>query len=372
MNEVFRLKNGKEVIIRKLTPDDIDAFLDLREAISHETTHTLQIPGKAPERETLLKRWTDQITHAVNLRLGAFDGKDMVAVIMFYQDEPHPWIKHIAKFGMYSRKAYWGQGIGRRLLDLIENHAAGCGITRIEALVRTQNDLGVNLYKKAGYTIEGTKKSAAFIDGVYQDEYFIAKILGDQNLSLNSSWRPPVLETKNLILRGLEESDSKALFEYAQDPVVSQYTLWSPHKSLDDSLSMIRDYAHKNYQEQECEPFGICLKDNPAKIIGTCGGWWKSKESKKMEIGYALSPGYWGKGIMTEALLAVIDHLFRANPELNRIEAHHKAENKGSGKVMEKCGMKLEGVVRSGIFSKGRFWDMPLYSILRSEWERSS
>lgn len=377
--ETFKLKDGREVQIRSLDDIDVDAFLDLRETISHETTHTLQIPGRAPDREVLQKRWRDQQTHPVNVRLGAFDGSLLVAVLMFFQEEDHPWVKHVAKFGMYSCRSHWGQGIGTKLLAMIEVHARICGVSRIEANVRVENVEGLALYKKAGYQIEGTRKAAALIEGRFRDEYFIAKNLTDVMSSIQGAatdrpsppaWLPPSLETEHLILRALTENDAGAMFEYTGDPEVSLYTLWSPHKSIEDTLAFIRSYAFENYSKKECEPFGICLKDNPARVIGTCGGWWKSETSRKMEIGYALSRPYWGKGIMTEAVTAVIAHLFNAYPMLERVEAHHKKENVGSGKVMQKCGMIHEGTIRSGIFSKGRFWDMELYSVLRSEWNR--
>ncbi len=373
-NEIFKLKDRREVTIRALTPSDVDSFLDLREAISRETTHTLQIPGRPPARSLLLERWEKQASHPVNLRLGVFDGPLLVANLMFYQDEDHPWIKHTAKFGMYSRQSYWGQGIGKRLLALMEEHAVKCGISRIEALVRVENERGLKLYQSAGYQIEGTKKAAAIIDGKPRDEYLIAKLLTAPAAQESRSaplWMPPTIETDNLVLRALNENDAPAMFEYTSDPEVSLYTLWSPHQTIEDTRAFIRGYAFENYRKKESEPFGICLKDNPERVIGTCGGWWKSEKSRKMEVGYALARPYWGKGIMTEALTAVIDHLFRAYPTLERVEAHYKMENAGSGKVMEKCGMKFEGTIRSGIFSKDRFWDMNLYSILRAEWARS-
>ena len=73
-------------------------------------------------------------------------------------------------------KDYWGLGIGKELLKIQEAYAVQIGIKRIEAMVRVQNTRGVNLYKKCGYTIEGTRKKAAFLNNKFVDEYFIAKI----------------------------------------------------------------------------------------------------------------------------------------------------------------------------------------------------
>src|SRR5690606_8095554 len=133
------------------------------------------------------------------------------------------------RFGMMILKEYWGEGIGRRLLEIMEAHAKNCGITRIEAMVRTQNDRGVKLYRRMGYQIEGTRRQAALIEGTFQDEYFISKLLDAAN-----EWRPPCLETDRLILRALELPDAPAIFEYASNPRVSQYTLWEPHQTVKD------------------------------------------------------------------------------------------------------------------------------------------
>ena len=72
-------------------------------------------------------------------------------------------------------KNYWDQGLGRRLLEIILNHACQVGITRIEASVRTVNERAVRMYQQAGFVIEGTRKHAALIDGIFYDEYYIAR-----------------------------------------------------------------------------------------------------------------------------------------------------------------------------------------------------
>ena len=69
---------------------------------------------------------------------------------------------------------------------------------------------------------------------------------------------------------------------------------------------------------------------------------------------------------MTEALIAVIDYAFESM-DLNRIEAQHELTNPSSGRVMEKCGMQKEGVLRQRLYNKGKFVDVALYAILRSD-----
>ena len=69
---------------------------------------------------------------------------------------------------------------------------------------------------------------------------------------------------------------------------------------------------------------------------------------------------------MTEALGRVIAYTFEAM-DINRIEAQHELDNPASGRVMEKCGMRKEGVLRQRLYNKGHFVDVALYAIVRSD-----
>ena len=69
---------------------------------------------------------------------------------------------------------------------------------------------------------------------------------------------------------------------------------------------------------------------------------------------------------MTEALARVIDYTFESM-DINRIEAQHELDNPASGRVMEKCGMRKEGVLRQRLYNKGKFVDVALYAILKSD-----
>ena len=76
------------------------------------------------------------------------------------------------------------------------------------------------------------------------------------------------------------------------------------------------------------------------------------------EIGYSFSRDYWNRGYATQALTAVIRTAFHFLPDLNRIEAQHDIRNPASGRVMEKCGMKKEGILRSRLYNKSEYVDV--------------
>jgi ribosomal-protein-alanine N-acetyltransferase len=101
--------------------------------------------------------------------------------------------------------------------------------------------------------------------------------------------------------------------------------------------------------------------------VGTVGVYWNSERSRRAELAYALARPLWGRGLATEAARIVIEHAFRAMGA-HRVEAPCVAENRGSARVMEKLGMRLEGTRRRALFHRGRYWDVELRAILRDEW----
>lgn len=176
----------------------------------------------------------------------------------------------------------------------------------------------------------------------------------------------PYLETERLKLRRLSAHDSGDVFEYASVPEVSEYVSWTPHRTIADSKSFLK---HMLFQYEKGIPssWAIILKEND-KLIGTGGYHWWSTEHSKAELGYVISNKYWNKGYMTEALRKILRFGFETM-ELERIEARCFVENIASERVMQKCGMKLEGILRSSLYVKGAFRDFKLYSILKSEYQ---
>ena len=175
----------------------------------------------------------------------------------------------------------------------------------------------------------------------------------------------PTLETPRLRLRKLTMRDAQDIFDYSQDSHVARYVLWDAQRSVGEARGYIR-YMLRKYRMGEPASWGIEWKET-GKIIGTIGFMWIQRENSAAEVGYSLHRGYWNRGIMTEALEAVLRHGFRAM-NLNRIEAQHEVPNTASGAVMRKCGMRHEGTLRQRLINKGKFVDVELYAILRSDY----
>lgn len=82
---------------------------------------------------------------------------------------------HVGSLGMGIIKEYRGKGIGTDLLTIVINHAWNQGLKRLELEVFAKNEVAINLYKKFGYSIEGVKKYAHYLDGKFQDILVMAQ-----------------------------------------------------------------------------------------------------------------------------------------------------------------------------------------------------
>ena len=180
--------------------------------------------------------------------------------------------------------------------------------------------------------------------------------------------RLPVLDTPRLQLRPASMRDAADIFDYSRDPEVARYVLWEPHRTLSDSKAYIR-FLLRQYWDGLPSSWCIVLRDT-GRVIGTIGFMCYSEENSTVEIGYSIARSQWNKGLMTEAVQAVIDFCFE-RMRIHRVEAQHDAANPASGRVMAKCGMHHEGRLRGRIFNKGRFVDVDLYAILRDDWLRA-
>ncbi len=175
----------------------------------------------------------------------------------------------------------------------------------------------------------------------------------------------PTIRTQRLVLRPARMTDAQDLYEYSSDPEVARHVLWTAHTSIHQTRTYIR-YLLRQYKTGAPGSFCIALKDT-GKVIGTIGFMWIKPEDQAAEVGYSLHRGYWNRGLMTEALSAVLAFGF-LRLRLNRIEAQHETANPASGRVMQHVHMHHEGTLRQRLYNKGRFVDVELYAILRKDY----
>jgi ribosomal-protein-alanine N-acetyltransferase len=149
-----------------------------------------------------------------------------------------------------------------------------------------------------------------------------------------------VIETERLILRPFNQSDLHDFNEYASVPGVGEMAGWKHHKNIQESAEILDRFINED------KTFAICLKEN-GKVIGSLGIEKYGLEEKLTEfdgyrgreIGFVLSKDYWGRGLMPEAVRAVMDYLFEAL-DFDFLLCGYYNFNTQSKKVQEKCGFK--------------------------------
>lgn len=175
----------------------------------------------------------------------------------------------------------------------------------------------------------------------------------------------PILKTSRLLLRRLRPSDYLDMFEYASLPEVTKYLLWSPHPSAEYTHRYLRSvqdfYKHGTFFD-----WALIMRES-GKMIGTCGYTTLDPEHLRAEVGYVLNPLYWGQGIATEAVTAVISYAFE-ELGVNRVEAHFMEGNTSSRRVMEKCGMTFEGIHKQYMLVKGSYRNIGICAVTRDSY----
>jgi len=174
----------------------------------------------------------------------------------------------------------------------------------------------------------------------------------------------PELETKRLVLRRMKSSDAHDLYQLRSDKVVMEYQERPIARSIDEMSERIANLDAEIYQGKSIE-WAVSTYDNP-RLIGTIGIWKIIKKHHRGEVGYMLFPDYYNKGLMTEALAAVIDYGFN-NICLHSLEGQVTPENIGSIKVLERNGFVREAYYKENYLFEGDFIDTAVYSLLKSK-----
>ena len=171
----------------------------------------------------------------------------------------------------------------------------------------------------------------------------------------------PTLNTPRLILRALRMDDLHDLYEYASDPEIDRYTPWSRYESLDEAHADLAHYV-QGYDRGKMPVWGVVHRAD-SKLIGICDFNWHHQHCRA-EIGYTIGRRYWGQGFAVEAVQAMANFGFE-KMELVRIEAVCMLENTASERVMQKVGMRFEGVLHSYQIWRGAPQDLKMYAIVR-------
>jgi len=154
---------------------------------------------------------------------------------------------------------------------------------------------------------------------------------------------PQFIETERLLLRPPTIADAKSIFAYAQDSEVVRYLTWRTHQSIQETEKVVVEFV-RFWESETRYPYAIVLKSKN-ELVGMID---LRIARFRIEVGYVLARPYWRLGIMTEALLRIVEWAF-SQQEIYRVWAVCDVDNIASARVLEKVGMQREGILRRWI-----------------------
>lgn len=173
----------------------------------------------------------------------------------------------------------------------------------------------------------------------------------------------PKIETRNLFLRKMEHGDAEDLYEMRRDPLMNEHTDTKPDETINETRNYI-DKMLKGVDNNEWILWSIEYKQTK-KVIGTICIWNIRSGLESGELGYGIIPAYQGKGLMKEALSAVMEYGFEGMG-LKALEAYTEVNNLKSVKLLESCGfVEVDRVDDEGYFND-RVYHMIVYKLEKS------
>jgi len=177
----------------------------------------------------------------------------------------------------------------------------------------------------------------------------------------------PELETKRLILRRMTLADAEFYLKHFSDPDIVELTAFDALGNIERATQELLEFCIKPFEENRGIRWGIVLKGE-AELAGTIGyHQWVRTGGYHARVGYDLAAVHRRRGVMTEALEAVLRYGFETM-RLNKVEACTDPRNVASIRLLEKLGFHRDGVLRESTYFHGRFIDEAVFSLLAREW----
>jgi RimJ/RimL family protein N-acetyltransferase len=173
-----------------------------------------------------------------------------------------------------------------------------------------------------------------------------------------------LLTTERLVLRRFRPADAEVLAGYRSDPAVARYQSWEAPYPLRKAEYAIETMAAADPAQPGWFQYAVELTAERT-LIGDVGVNLHDN-LMQAELGYTLAPKWQGHGYATEAVQAVLDHLFRVQG-LHRVSAECDARNLPSARLLDRTGFRREGLLRRHTWIKGEWTDDLLYGLLETD-----
>lgn len=174
-----------------------------------------------------------------------------------------------------------------------------------------------------------------------------------------------LITTERLVLRRFRPDDAAVLAAYRSVPEIARYQSWDAPYSLERARIAVESMAYADPAQPGWFQYAIEVAGG-RELIGDVGVGLNDNRMQA-EIGFTLAPAYHGRGYASEAVRAVLGHLFRVQG-LHKVSAECDARNLPSARLLRRVGFVQEGALRQHTWIKGEWTDDLLYGLLESDY----
>lgn len=175
----------------------------------------------------------------------------------------------------------------------------------------------------------------------------------------------PTIETQRVRLRALTLEDAEDMHPIYSDKATMEYWGVAPTTNIAATRQLlIRDL--QAVEKGQALFWAIVLIESD-RVIGKCTLWQFSERNLRAEVGYVLRREYWRRGLMTDALRAMLDYAF-STLGLHRLEADTDDNNVASLALLEKLGFEREGFFRDRWLVSGNWQHSVMLGLLKPDW----
>jgi RimJ/RimL family protein N-acetyltransferase len=168
------------MLIREIKTDDAENLIELIKQVEAQSNFMLMEAGERKTTPEQQRKHIEDLTYQDNSTIIVAEKNGNLVGYLFVIGGRAKKVKHTAYIAVGVSEQYSGQGIGTVLFQYVEKWALCHSISRLELTVVTQNQAGVALYIKSGFEIEGTKRNALMMDGIFFDEYYMSKLYSEE------------------------------------------------------------------------------------------------------------------------------------------------------------------------------------------------
>ena len=261
-------------------------------------------------------------------------------------EEPRLW-------GMWVAPAARGRGLGRALAEAVIGWARDRAFERLRLGVTEAAPEALRLYERLGFTRTGAARP------LRPDS-----TLCEHELALELHPQPRRIETERLVLRPFEPGDLAAVHDIHRRPEMVRWLYEEAARTLEEDRPWLEGRIRRVRFGLTGDGLGFAAVHD-GTVIGDLSLTLSSAEHRQGEIGFLVHPDHQGRGYATEAAGALLDLAFDTFA-LHRAVGRLEARNVASARVLEKLGMRREGLLVENELVKGEWQSEAVYAALRA------